>query len=44
MNRFLGTWVGPDEYTAEVEYTVAERGGALAVRPGTRATGNGRSK
>ncbi|GHD59711.1 hypothetical protein [Jeongeupia chitinilytica] len=31
MNRFIGTWVGPDEYTAEVEYTVDERGGALVV-------------
>lgn len=31
MRRFIGTWVGPDEYTAEVEYTVAERGGLLSV-------------
>ena len=31
MKRFIGTWVGPDEYTSEVEYTVAERGAALTV-------------
>ena len=31
MNTFLGTWVGPDEYTAEVEYTVSEHDGHIAV-------------
>jgi hypothetical protein len=31
VKRFIGTWMGPDEYTAEVEYTVAERGGVLSV-------------
>jgi hypothetical protein len=31
MNRFIGTWVGPDEYTSEVEYTVTAHGGTLDV-------------
>ena len=31
MNPFLGRWVGPDEYTAEVEYTVREEAGGLVV-------------
>lgn len=31
MNLLLGTWVGPDEYTAEVEYTVSERDGTIIV-------------
>lgn len=31
MNPFLGTWVGPDEYAAEVEYTVSESSGRLLV-------------
>ena len=31
MNQFLGTWVGPDEYTSEVEYTVKEDNGLVVV-------------
>lgn len=31
MNQFLGTWVGPDEYTSEVEYTVREHNGCVIV-------------
>jgi hypothetical protein len=31
MNPFIGTWSGPDEYTSEVEYTVAELAGTLVV-------------
>jgi len=31
MNPFLGTWVGPDEYTSEVEYTVREVFGRVIV-------------
>jgi len=32
MNPFLGTWVGPDEYTAEVEYSVFEKSGEVVVQ------------
>ena len=31
MNPFVGTWVGPDEYTSEVEYSVRESEGGLVV-------------
>jgi hypothetical protein len=31
MKQFLGTWVGPDEYTSEVEYTVKEHDGLVVV-------------
>jgi hypothetical protein len=31
MNTFVGTWVGPDEYTGEVEYTVSESSGTVMV-------------
>jgi len=31
MNAFVGVWVGPDEYTAEVEYTVTESPAGLSV-------------
>jgi hypothetical protein len=32
MNHLCGTWVGPDEYTSEVEYTVCESSSGLSVR------------
>jgi hypothetical protein len=31
MNPFIGSWIGPDEYTSEVMYTVASEGGELRV-------------
>ena len=31
MNRFLGIWIGPDEYTTEVEYSVTELSGRVVV-------------
>lgn len=31
MSVFAGTWVGPDEYTAEVEYTVSLADGRVLV-------------
>ncbi|MFN3440015.1 MAG: hypothetical protein ACK41V_20120 [Acidovorax sp.] len=31
MNPFVGTWVGPDEYTSEVQYLVREAGEQLEV-------------
>lgn len=31
MSQFVGTWVGPDEYTSEVEYTVSESQGRVSV-------------
>lgn len=32
MNPFVGTWIGPDEYIAEVEYTISESWGVLDVQ------------
>ena len=31
MNRLLGTWVVPGEYTAEVQYTIADHRGSIDV-------------
>ena len=31
MNPYVGVWVGPDEYTAEVQYTVTESAIGLSV-------------
>lgn len=31
MNPFIGTWIGPDEYTSEVEYSVSESSGTVVV-------------
>lgn len=31
MNPFLGVWRGDDEYLSEVEYTVLEKDGKVAV-------------
>lgn len=31
MNRLLGTWVIPGEYTAEVQYTITDHGGSIGV-------------
>lgn len=31
MNQLIGTWVGPDEYTSEVAYTVSEHQGSISV-------------
>jgi hypothetical protein len=31
MEWFVGSWIGPDEYTSEVIYTVALVGGELSV-------------
>ena len=39
MKAFLGSWVGPDEYTTEVEYTISETDGKLAVSARDAADG-----
>jgi hypothetical protein len=31
MNPFVGSWIGPDEYTSEVQYTVSLIHGEVAV-------------
>ncbi|MDO5653579.1 MAG: hypothetical protein Q4G39_05690 [Brachymonas sp.] len=39
MNKFVGVWVGPDEYTSEVEYSVREENGKIVVAAQDRYDG-----